>query len=150
MSEHPSLTSQPSLDTLNRPPQPRKWVDEVWIHITKHVGVGVICSVAYFDPYVFFPGFLCCHVGAHLILSGNWGVDLQAGSDYGYKLLFVILLAGLFAVILQVFSSVVIPRSALKKQSSKSLACKLGVVTGLGQLISFHMIFYPRPLTLLT
>jgi metal iron transporter len=33
---------------------------------------------------------------------GNWSVDLQAGSDYGYKLLFVVLLAGLFAVILQV------------------------------------------------
>ena len=33
---------------------------------------------------------------------GNWGVDLQAGSDFGYKLLFVVLLAGIFAVILQV------------------------------------------------
>jgi hypothetical protein len=33
---------------------------------------------------------------------GNWGVDLQAGSDFGYKLLFVVLLAGVFAVILQV------------------------------------------------
>jgi hypothetical protein len=27
---------------------------------------------------------------------------LQAGSDFGYKLLFVVLLAGIFAVILQV------------------------------------------------
>ena len=36
---------------------------------------------------------------------GNWGVDLQAGSEYGYKLLFVVLLAGLFAVLLQVFDS---------------------------------------------
>ena len=34
--------------------------------------------------------------------SGNWGVDLQAGSEYGYKLLFVVLLAGLFAVYMQV------------------------------------------------
>jgi hypothetical protein len=33
---------------------------------------------------------------------GNWSVDLQAGSDFGYKLLFVVLLAGFFAVILQV------------------------------------------------
>jgi hypothetical protein len=33
---------------------------------------------------------------------GNWGVDLQAGSDFGYKLLFIVLLAGVFAVILQV------------------------------------------------
>jgi metal iron transporter len=37
--------------------------------------------------------------------SGNWSVDLQAGSEYGYKLLFVILLGGFFAVILQVVSS---------------------------------------------
>ena len=33
---------------------------------------------------------------------GNWSVDLQAGSDYGYKLLFVVLVSGIFAVILQV------------------------------------------------
>lgn len=33
---------------------------------------------------------------------GNWGVDLQAGSEFGYWLLFVVLLAGLFAVFLQV------------------------------------------------
>jgi metal iron transporter len=34
--------------------------------------------------------------------SGNWGVDLQAGSQFGYRLLFVVLLSGLFAVFLQV------------------------------------------------
>lgn len=33
---------------------------------------------------------------------GNWSVDLQAGSEYGYKLLFVILLSGLGAIVLQV------------------------------------------------
>jgi len=102
MSEPPSLASQPSLDTLNRPPPLRKWSDEVWVHITKHVGVGIICSVAYFDPYVSFTSFFSV-VRAHFILRGNWSVDLQAGSDYGYTLLFVILLAGLFAVVLQVF-----------------------------------------------
>ena len=41
----------------------------------------------------------CCLT---LSSSGNWGVDLQAGSEYGYKLLFIVLLAGLFAVLLQV------------------------------------------------
>ena len=34
--------------------------------------------------------------------SGNWSVDLQAGSQFGYKLLFVVLLSGIGAVILQV------------------------------------------------
>ena len=43
-------------------------------------------------------------------LSGNWGVDLQAGSQFGYHLLFVILVSGILAAFLQVlliiFSSV--------------------------------------------
>jgi hypothetical protein len=52
-------------------------------HFLKHVGAGLVASVAYFDP-------------------GNWSVDLQAGSEYGYKMLFVVLLAGIIAVILQV------------------------------------------------
>ena len=34
--------------------------------------------------------------------SGNWGVDLQAGSQFGYHLLFVILVAGILAAFLQV------------------------------------------------
>ncbi|KAF8523183.1 hypothetical protein BU17DRAFT_86390 [Hysterangium stoloniferum] len=32
--------------------------------------------------------------------SGNWRVDMQSGSEYGYKLLFVILLAGLGTIVL--------------------------------------------------
>src|SRR5258708_35771671 len=41
-------------------------------------------------------------------LSGNWGVDLQAGSEFGYHLLFVVLLAGLFAAFLQVCSPILL------------------------------------------
>jgi len=52
-------------------------------HMTTHVGGGLVASVAYFDP-------------------GNWSVDLQAGSLYGYHLLFAVLLAGLSAIVLQV------------------------------------------------
>ncbi|KAG5649682.1 hypothetical protein H0H81_002517, partial [Sphagnurus paluster] len=63
-------------------------------HAKRHTGVGMVCAVAYFDP-------------------GNWGVDLQAGSQFGYRLLFVVLLAGIIAVFLQV------------------LASRLGCVTGL-------------------
>jgi hypothetical protein len=73
---------------------------------------------------------------------GNWSVDLQAGSDFGYKLLFVVLLAGFFAVILQVIFLVSIPRCCvILMHGSKGLACKLGVVTGLGQWVSFHILF---------
>ncbi|KAN0127926.1 smf Mn2+ and Fe2+ transporter [Lactarius tabidus] len=108
MSEHPLPTTQPSLGPQNKPRSIRMWAKEVWVHITKHVGVGIICAVAYFDP-------------------GNWAVDLQAGSEFGYKLLFVVLLSGLFAVILQ------------------GLACKLGVVTGLDLASHCRLLFYDRP-----
>ncbi|KAL4067309.1 natural resistance-associated macrophage protein-domain-containing protein [Scleroderma yunnanense] len=80
----------------------------VYHHARKHTGVGIICSVAYFDP-------------------GNWGVDLQAGSQYGYSLLFCVLLAGLFAAFLQV------------------LACRLGVVTGLDLASHCRILFHDRP-----
>ncbi|KAH7930469.1 smf Mn2+ and Fe2+ transporter [Leucogyrophana mollusca] len=80
----------------------------VFHHAQKHTGVGIVCSVAYFDP-------------------GNWGVDLQAGSQYGYKLLFVVLLSGLFAAFLQV------------------LASRLGIVTGLDLASHCRLLFHDRP-----
>jgi metal iron transporter len=45
----------------------------------RFVGPGLVSAVAYIDP-------------------GNWATDLQAGATYGYKLLFVVLVAGLAAV----------------------------------------------------
>ncbi|KDR85892.1 hypothetical protein GALMADRAFT_235029 [Galerina marginata CBS 339.88] len=77
-------------------------------HIKNHVGVGIVCAVAYFDP-------------------GNWGVDLQAGSQFGYSLLFVVLLSGLFAVFLQV------------------LASRLGCVTGIDLASHSRLLLYNRP-----
>ncbi|KAH9929794.1 natural resistance-associated macrophage protein-domain-containing protein [Fomitopsis serialis] len=85
--------------------------DTFWLvlkHATKHTGVGMICAVAYFDP-------------------GNWGVDLQSGSQFGYKLLFVVLLAGLIAVYMQVLSS------------------KLGCVTGLDLASHCRLLLHSRP-----
>ncbi|KAF8433512.1 smf Mn2+ and Fe2+ transporter [Boletus edulis BED1] len=81
---------------------------KLYHHTTKHVGVGIVCSVAYFDP-------------------GNWGVDLQAGSQYGYTLLFTVLLSGIFATFLQVLSS------------------RLGIVTGLDFSSHCRLLFYDRP-----
>ncbi|KAF8587287.1 natural resistance-associated macrophage protein [Ramaria rubella] len=77
-------------------------------HFTRHAGAGVMASVAYFDP-------------------GNWSVDLQAGSQYGYKLLFVILIAGIGAIILQV------------------LACRLGAVTGLDLASHCRVLLHDHP-----
>ncbi|KAJ3068435.1 hypothetical protein HK102_007172, partial [Quaeritorhiza haematococci] len=56
---------------------------------------------------------------------GNWSTDLAAGSQYGYKLLFVVLLSNLFAILLQ------------------HLCIKLGIVTGhdLAQISRRH--FHP-------
>ncbi|KAM5539976.1 hypothetical protein V8D89_006479 [Ganoderma adspersum] len=77
-------------------------------HATKHTGVGIICAVAYFDP-------------------GNWGVDLQAGSEYGYKLLFVVLLSGIFAIVFQ------------------TQASRLGCVTGMNLASHCRLLLHNRP-----
>ncbi|KAJ9102599.1 hypothetical protein QFC21_003000 [Naganishia friedmannii] len=61
---------------------------KIWRVSMRHlrfVGPGLVSSVAYFDP-------------------GNWTVDLAAGSEFGYKLLSVILMAGIGAAVLQVLS----------------------------------------------
>ena len=56
-------------------------------------GPGYLVAVGYMDP-------------------GNWATDLAGGSAYGYRLLFVIMLANLMAILLQ------------------GLASKLGIATG--------------------
>ncbi|KAJ7789956.1 natural resistance-associated macrophage protein-domain-containing protein [Mycena olivaceomarginata] len=91
-----SSDSQPGGSRRTLPARLRSIGSIVGLHVKKHAGVGMVCAVAYFDP-------------------GNWGVDLQAGSQFGFRLLFVVLLAGLFAAFLQV------------------LATRLGCVTGLGE-----------------
>ncbi|QRV86343.1 divalent metal cation transporter MntH [Ceratobasidium sp. AG-Ba] len=82
--------------------------DFIVVHVTRHVGPGVLASIAYFDP-------------------GNWSVDLQAGSQYGYKLLFVVLLAGLGAILLQ------------------TMAARLGCVTGLDLAQHCRLLLHSRP-----
>ncbi|OSD00839.1 natural resistance-associated macrophage protein [Trametes coccinea BRFM310] len=93
----------------------RSWNERVrkyaWVvihHTTRHTGVGIVCAVAYFDP-------------------GNWGVDLQAGSEFGYKLLFVVLLAGVFAIVMQ------------------AMASRLGCVTGMDLASHCRLLLYNRP-----
>nr|WP_298684358.1 Nramp family divalent metal transporter [uncultured Dongia sp.] len=65
----------------------------LWQRAMKFAGPGLLVSVGYMDP-------------------GNWATDIQAGSQYGYDLLFVVLLSSLAAIVLQ------------------TLALRLGVVTG--------------------
>ena len=77
---------------------------------TRFVGPGVLVSVGYMDP-------------------GNWATDIEAGSRYGFALLFVVVLSRLAALFLQ------------------TRAARLGLVTGrdLAQLCRER---YPRPVTL--
>ncbi|MFM7323266.1 MAG: Nramp family divalent metal transporter, partial [Armatimonadota bacterium] len=56
-------------------------------------GPGFLVSVGYMDP-------------------GNWATDLEGGSRYGYRLLWVVLASNLMAILLQV------------------LAARLGLATG--------------------
>lgn len=55
------------------------------------------------------PGFL---VGVGYMDPGNWGTDLEAGSRFGYRLLWVVLVSNLIAIVVQ------------------NLSARLGLVTG--------------------
>src|SRR5438270_10190147 len=93
-----------SLDQVNStvPVAGRSW----WRRFLAFSGPAVLVSVGYMDP-------------------GNWGSDLQAGASYRYGLLWVVALASLMAVLMQI------------------CAARLGVVTGkdLAQMCRDH---YPR------
>jgi manganese transport protein len=54
----------------------------VWQKLKIYVGPGLLVSIGYMDP-------------------GNWATSIQAGSQFGYQLLFVVLLSSLAAIVLQ-------------------------------------------------
>src|SRR5690606_22912862 len=56
-----------------------------WKKIARFAGPGLLISVGYMDP-------------------GNWATSIQAGSQYGYQLLFVVILSSLAAIVLQCLS----------------------------------------------
>ena len=72
-----------------------------WKKLLQFAGPGLLISIGYMDP-------------------GNWATDIEAGSRYGYSLLFVVVLSSLAAMVLQ------------------CLSMRLGIVTGqdLAQLSS--------------
>jgi manganese transport protein len=57
-----------------------------WKQWRAFVGPGLLISVGYMDP-------------------GNWGTDLSSGAEYKYALLWVVALASLMAIFLQVISA---------------------------------------------
>lgn len=78
--------------------------------IKAYIGPGLMVAVGYMDP-------------------GNWATDIAGGSQFGYKLLSVVLISNLFAMLLQ------------------HLALKLGIATGqdLAQACRNH---YSRPVAM--
>jgi manganese transport protein len=91
MSRPPSLPPVKSLDDVHRsvkiPPS------RSWRRLLAFTGPAYLVSVGYMDP-------------------GNWATDLEAGSKFGYRLIFVLLMANAMAVLLQ------------------TLSARLGLVTG--------------------
>ena len=64
-----------------------------WRKVIRYAGPGLLVSVGYMDP-------------------GNWATAIQGGSQFGYGLLFVVVLSSLAAIVLQ------------------CLSMRLGIVTG--------------------
>ncbi len=77
-----------------------------WRHWWAFVGPAILVSVGYMDP-------------------GNWGTDLAGGAEFKYALLWVVALASLMAIFMQV------------------IAARLGVVTGM-DLAQCCRDWYPR------
>lgn len=78
-----SASTVPSLEEIHRSvPIPPRW----WRRFLAFSGPAFMVSVGYMDP-------------------GNWGTDLQAGSNYGHRLLWVLLMSNLMALLLQCLAS---------------------------------------------
>ncbi|NMM36342.1 MAG: Nramp family divalent metal transporter [Glaciimonas sp.] len=57
----------------------------LWKKMLRFAGPGLLISVGYMDP-------------------GNWATAIQAGSQYGFQLLFIVILSSLAAIVLQCLS----------------------------------------------
>ena len=102
----PTEARSPSARSL---PAARRWPAGAGLRgLLPFAGPAVIASIAYMDP-------------------GNFATNIQGGAQFGYLLLWVVLLANLVAMLFQ------------------ALSAKLGIVTGhsLAQLCRTH---FPRPL----
>jgi manganese transport protein len=113
--------------------------DPTWKKFLRFAGPGLLISVGYMDP-------------------GNWATDIQAGSQYGYALLSVVLASSLAAIVLQCLSArlglatgkdlAVLSRENLARPAALSMwalaeiaivACDLAEV--LGCALAFKLLF---------
>ncbi|PCE22799.1 divalent metal cation transporter [Paraburkholderia acidicola] len=110
-----------------------------WKKLLQFAGPGLLISIGYMDP-------------------GNWATDIEAGSRYGYSLLFVVVLSSLAAMVLQCLSmrlGIVTGQDLAQLSSSRYspmvargqwllaelsiVACDLAEV--LGGALAFHLLF---------
>jgi manganese transport protein len=89
----PAIGSPRSLEEMHGTVAVPQAAAPFWRHWRAYAGPALLVSVGYMDP-------------------GNWGTDLAAGSQYKYGLLWVVAVASLMAIFMQVLSA------------------RLGVVTG--------------------
>ncbi len=103
----PPISSPGEEPTNGRVPLPpsRNFLGRFWAF----AGPAFLVSVGYMDP-------------------GNWATDLAGGAQFGYRLLWVILMANLMAILFQ------------------TLSARLGIATGL-DLARACREYYPRPVT---
>ena len=93
MEQNPPTVAHPSLEDVHGSVDVPHHQAGFWQQWKAFVGPAILVSVGYMDP-------------------GNWGTDLQGGAQYKYGLLWVVALASLMAIFMQVISA------------------RLGVVTG--------------------
>src|SRR5579864_1700454 len=105
-ADSPELLHRPSLEDVHSSIAVPHHGAGFWDHWRAFVGPAILVSVGYMDP-------------------GNWGTDLQAGAQFKYGLLWVVALASLMAIFMQVISA------------------RLGVVTG-KDLAQCCRDWYPR------
>jgi len=84
--EPPPATGTVSLEGLHRTVAVPHQRAGFWPHLRAFAGPALLVSVGYMDP-------------------GNWGTDLQAGAQFKYGLLWVVGLASLMAIFMQVISA---------------------------------------------
>lgn len=83
-----------------------------WSAYLKYFGPAIIASVAYIDP-------------------GNFGTDIQSGADFGYVLLWSVLLANLMGMLLQYLSGKlgIATEKSLAELTRQSLGGRARVIT---------------------
>ena len=93
MKQNTSQGAGLSLEEMHSSVEVPSYREGWWKHWRAFVGPAILVSVGYMDP-------------------GNWGTDLQGGAQFKYGLLWVVGLASLMAIFMQI------------------IAARLGVVTG--------------------